>query len=152
MRLSTDASVVIDRPRAEVFAQLVTDEALVRHCRKWGPFAAIESARTEGELREGALRQVRMSDGMELEETITEWIEPRCHGYRWSDPPKPLGLLVKQADGLWLFDEVGPGRTQVTWRYTFTFRSPIFWPVGKALLTGFRGWMQASLDHARAAL
>ena len=152
MRLSTEASVTIPRPQSEVFDHLVQDEALVRYCRSWGPFAAIDEARTEGARREGATRHVRMSDGMALEETITEWVEPARHGYRWGPPPKPLGLLIRQADGLFLFEEAGPGQTKVTWRYTFTFRSPVLWPVGKGLLAGFRRWMQAGLDNAQTAL
>ncbi|MFT5356761.1 MAG: hypothetical protein ACI9KE_003987 [Polyangiales bacterium] len=152
MRLTTEAHVTIPRPRAEVFDHLVQDEALVRYCLKRGPFAAIENVATAGPLRVGALRQVRMSDGMALEETITEWSVPECHGYQWSDPPKPLGLLVKRAHGLWLFEAISDGATRVTWRYTLTFHSPLFYPVAKALLFGFRGWMQASLDNAQAGL
>jgi uncharacterized protein YndB with AHSA1/START domain len=152
MRLTTEAHVTIPRPREEAFAHLTHDETLVRYCLKKGPFAAIEEATTAGPLQVGALRQVRMSDGMVLEETITEWTVPECHGYQWSDPPKPLGLLVKKGHGLWLFEALGDEATKVTWRYTLTFRSRLLYPVGKALSFGFRGWMQASLDNARAGI
>lgn len=152
MQLSTEARVTIARPRPEVFAHLTQDETLVRYCRKKGPFAAIDEAKSAGPLDVGVLRHVRMSDGMALEETITEWSVPECHGYQWSDPPKPLGLVVKKAHGLWLFDAVGESATRVTWRYTLSFRSPLIYPVAKVLLIGFRGWMQASLDNARSGI
>ena len=150
MHVSAEAHVTILRPRAEVFAHLTLDEAFVRYCRKKGPFAGIDEAKTEGPLQLGARRQVRMSDGMTLEETITEWNVPEHHGYQWSDPPKPLGLLIKKAHGLWRFEARGDNVTQVTWRYTLTLRSPLFYPIGKALSVGFRGWMQASLVNAHA--
>ena len=152
MRLTTEAHVIIPRPRAEVFAHLAQDKALVRYCRKRGPFAAIEEAVTHGPYQVGARRRVRMSDGMSMEETITEWTVPVQHGYRWSDPPKPLGLIVDKAHGLWLFEAHGDGATKVTWRYTLTIRSRLLYPLAKALVLGFRGWMQASLNNARAGV
>lgn len=151
MQLTAQAQVTIRRPRSEVFTHLTQDEALVRYCQKKGPFAGIEEATTMGPHQVGALRQVRMSDGISLEETLTEWTVPECHGYQWSNPPKPLGLLVKKAHGLWHFAAVGEN-THVTWRYTLTFRSKLFYPLARLLLVGFQSWMQASLDNARAGI
>lgn len=152
MHLSTEAQVTISRPRAEVFALLTQDEALMRYCQKKGPFAGIEEATSVKPLEVGSLRQVRMSDGMALVETISEWTVPEWHGYQWSDPPKPLGFLVKKAHGLWHFEAIGDNVTKVTWRYTLTFHSRLIYPVAKVLLRGFRGWMQASLNNARAGI
>lgn len=152
MHLTTEAHATLPRPRAEIFAHLTRDETFERYFQKKGPFAGIKEAKSAGPLDVGVLRHVRMSDGMALEETITEWSVPECHGYQWSNPPMPLGLLVNKAHGLWLFDALGENSTRVTWRYTLTFRSPLAYPVAKVLLIGFRGWMQAGLDNAQAGI
>lgn len=148
MRLSTGAHVDIPRPREEAFDALVTDEALSAYCKKRGPFAGIARAETDSPPAIGARRTITMTDGMVLEETITALERPSRHAYAWSDPPMPLGALIRKAEGDWTFEARGASTTHIRWRYTFTFRSRLLWPVAKPLVLGFRGWMQASLDRA----
>lgn len=150
MFVHTHAEVTIPSPREEVFDRLTADASLVRICQRHGPFAAIDRAETHGALETGARRTVTMSDGMVLQERILELTRPERHEYEWRDPPMPLGALIRGARGLWRFREASDATTVVTWRYTFELRSRLLRPAGVLLVRGFRGWMQAALDRARA--
>jgi len=149
MFLHTEAEVVIAAPRDEVFDRLTTDDALSRYCKKRGPFAAIERAKTQGPVETGAERTITMGDGMVLQERILELTRPERHEYEWRDPPLPLGALIRSARGCWRFRDAGERTTAVSWHYTFELTSRFLRPAGKLLVGGFRGWMQAALDRAR---
>lgn len=149
MKVHAEAEATIPGTREAVFDRLTTDEALSRLCLRRGPFAAIQHAETHGVLETGARRTVTMSDGMVLEETIVDLTRPERHVYEWRDPPLPLGALIRGARGSWTFREAGAD-TRVTWSYALELRSAWLRPLGALLVPGFRGWMQAALDRARA--
>lgn len=149
--MTTEAEITVERPREEVFDAYIRDDALVAFCRKVGPFAAIDELTTHGEMKAGARRSVRMSDGLELEEIIADHVHPSVHAYGWRDPAGPLGALVRKADAEWRFEPHGGG-TRIVWQYAFTLRSPLLWPVGRLVASGFRRWMQAALERGKTAI
>jgi hypothetical protein len=67
---------------------------------------------------------VRLSDGSEAPEQITEYDRPWYFAYRVG-PFDPLhGLVAAHADGAWWFAGVGEHRTHIRWSYTFALRGP----------------------------
>ena len=106
MRLRARATVLIDRPRAEVYDFAVAGENLSRVLQKLGPIPGIESMEIAGggPLVTGALRRVSMSDGSVIEEEVLELSRPRLHRYRWLRGLRPpFSLLVRSGEACWTF-------------------------------------------------
>ncbi len=100
----------------------------------------------------GVRRRVKMTDGMELVETIEQHEPLKVHGYFWGEGPKPpLSFLVSKAVAQWDFNATDQG-TLVNWTYDFTLTSPIVWPLAKPIFLRFQTWMNSGLARAQAAL
>jgi len=152
--ISTSASVLIPRPREEVFARATDSTNTPQTLRQSGPFAGIRKVEMhEGQsLAKGSRRRVFMTDGTVLEEVILDYDPPLRHRYRWTGGAKfPFSLLVRSGTGNWDFIEA-EGGTRVVWTYTFGLTSPLAYPFAIPIVLLFKGWLQKGLDAVRDEL
>lgn len=64
-----------------------------------------------------------------------------------------FGMLVHEAFGEWNFQDTGPGRSTIMWRYTFAATEPLFRPVLWVILNGFyKGFMKSALARFQASI
>ena len=151
--ISTSASVLIPRPRDEVFA-VVTDGTNATLLRPRGPFAGISKVEMhEGQtLATGSKRRVIMTDGSVLEEEILAFDPPVRYRYGWTGGVKfPFSLLVRSGGGNWDFAEEAGG-TRIVWTYTFGLTSPLAYPLAVPIAQLFKGWLQQGLDALRSEI
>jgi uncharacterized protein YndB with AHSA1/START domain len=152
--ISTSASVLIPRPREEVFALATDDTNAPETLRSRGPFAGITKVEMhEGQsLAKGSRRRVTMTDGTVFEEVILDYDPPVRHRYRWTGGAKlPFSLLVRSGTGNWDFTET-KGGTRIVWTYTFGLTSPLAYPLALPIVWLFKGWLQQGLEAIRAEL
>ncbi len=152
MKVSTAASIVIARPREEVFDLCTKDDTPERFLRPLGPIAGVaKSEMHEGEiLRTGAQRTMTLTDGSVLEEVILDYTPPMRHQYRWVGGIKPpFSWLVRSGTGRWDFTEVEDG-TRIDWGYTFELRSALAYPLTLPILSLFKRWLAQSLNAIAA--
>ena len=151
MRLSESAGIEIAKPQAEVFEYLTT--AFHEFLKAWLIYPAVESvAMTGDELAVGAKRAVYLSDGGELPETITRHEPPTRHSYTWQGGVTfPNSILIISGGGDWRFSG-SDHATRVRWTYSFELTSPLWWPVGKPMMIGYREWMIRGLGRAKSIL
>ncbi|MGB8224471.1 MAG: SRPBCC family protein [Polyangiales bacterium] len=151
---STSTSIVIPRPRDEVFAFATDSANAPRTIRPRGPFAGISKIEMyEGQsLAKGSKRRIFMTDGAVLDEVILDYDPPVRYGYGWTGGVKPpFSLLVRSGGGNWDFTET-EGGTRIVWTYTFDLTSPLAYPLAMPILWLFKGWLQQGLDAIRAEL
>ncbi len=149
--ISTSASVVIPRPRDEVFAFATDSTNTPRTIRARGPFPGITKMEMrEGQvLAKGALRNVYTTDGACLEETILAYDPPLKHSYGWEGGAKPpFSWIVKSGRGNWDFTETSGG-TRIVWTYTFGLTSALAYPLAAPIAWLFKGYLQQGLDAIR---
>ncbi len=154
MQISTSASVLIPRPREEVFARATDSTNTPQTLRSRGPFAGISKVEMhEGQtLAKGSRRRVFMTDGTVLEEVILDYDPPVRHRYRWTGGAKfPFSLLVRSGTGNWDFIET-EGGTRIVWTYTFGLTSPLAYPIAVPIVLCFKRWLQQGLDAIRTEL
>jgi len=99
MNISTSTSIVIPRPREEVFTFACSNDTYERTLRPRGLIAGIDKAEMfEGHaLAEGSWRRISMTDGSVLDEVILEYAPPSKHRYRWTSWQKQ-GLQAIRAE------------------------------------------------------
>lgn len=138
MQIQTQVSIDIARGREEVFAFAAVTENLPKIFPGKGPIPGILSADVVGggEVKPGTVRHVRMSDGVELDETFTEFQRPSGYAYRMSRLRPPLSYLVKVADGRWVYSGEG-ANTHITWTYTTTLTTALVAPLAALLVKVF---------------
>jgi len=154
MHISTSTSIVIPRPREEVFAFSCRNDTYERNLRPLGPVAGVQTAEFfEGHsLAEGSKRRITLTDGSVLEEVILDYAPPTKHRYRWSKGLKgPFAFLVRSGTGSWDFTEVDAG-TRIDWGYDFELKSPLVYPLAMPIMLLFRAWLDQSLKAIRAEL
>lgn len=152
MKVSTATSIVIARPREEVFDLCTKDDTRERFLRPLGPIAGVaKSEMHEGEvLKTGAHRTITMTDGVVLEEVILDYTRPVRHQYRWVGGLKPpFSWLVRSGTGCWDFTEVEDG-TRIEWSYVFELRSPLAYPAALPILSLFNRWLVQGLNAIAA--
>jgi hypothetical protein len=152
--ISTSAWVVIPRPRDEVFLVATDSDNAPEVIRASGPFAGIAKIEMHAghTLEKGAHRDIFMTDGSVLEETIFEYDPPVRHSYGWAGGVKPpFSWVVRSGGGTWDFTEVDGG-TRIVWTYTFGLTSPLAYPFALPLTWLFKGWLQQGLDAVRAKI
>lgn len=150
--ISTSASVLIPRPRDEVFARATDSTNTSEILSSRGPFAGITKVEmNEGQaLATGSKRRVFMTDGTVLEEVILAFDPPVRYRYGWKGGAKfPFSLLVRSGTGDWGFTEE-QGGTRIVWTYTFGLTSPLAYPLAVPIARLFKGWLQQGLDALRA--
>jgi hypothetical protein len=137
MNINTSASVIINRPREDVFA-LATDHAVIPELfRGFGPIPAIEKiSMIEGSgLTAGSVRLVENSDGSKLRERIVLFNPPREQQYILESGFRPpFSLLVSSGQGHWTFNRSSNG-TLVTWNFSFTLTHPLAYPMAMQVAT-----------------
>ena len=152
--ISTSASIVIPRPREEVFAFATDSTNAPQTIRSRGPFAGISKIEMyEGQsLAKGSKRRIFMTNGAVLEEVILDYDPPLRHRYGWTGGVKPpYPLLVRSGSGNWDFTETDGG-TRIVWTYTFALTSPLAYPLAIAIAWLFKGWLQQGLNAMRTEL
>ena len=60
-------------------------------------------------------------------------------------------MIVAGGSGFWRFEDDADG-TLVEWTYTFELTSPLWWPVAKLLMAGYKHWMRRGLRTAKGLL
>lgn len=154
MNISTSSSVVIPKPREEVFDFCCRNETFEQHLGPRLPVAGVQRVEFfEGDsLAVGGRRRVELTDGGVLEEAVLEYAPHRTHSYRWTTGLKgPFALLVRSGTGTWAFSDVAGG-TRVDWGYEFELKSGIFYPLALPIMPLFRAWLKQSLESIRNAL
>lgn len=152
MELSTETSIVIPRPRGEVFDFCTDDDNTARTLRPLGPIAGVAKVEMhEGQsLETGAHRTITMTDGVVLEEEILDYTRPTRHQYRWVGGIKPpFSWLVRSGTGCWEFSEVSGG-TRIVWSYVFELRSALAYPLALPIISLFKRWMAQGLGAIAA--
>ena len=154
MNVSTSASIVVPKPRDEVFEFCCRNDTFERHLGPKGPIAGVRKLEfPPGQsLTAGAHREITLTDGSVLDEVVLDYEPSTLHRYQWSKGLKgPFAMLVRSGTGAWRFSDV-PGGTQVEWGYDFTLKSPLAYPLALPIMPIFRGWLVQSLESIRAEL
>jgi hypothetical protein len=154
MNISTSASIVIPRPRPEVFAFACDNATYEQTLRPRGLIAGIDKADMfEGHaLAEGSWRRISLTDGSVIDEVILDYDPPVKHRYRWTEGIKPpFSFLVRSGTGCWDFSEVDGG-TRIDWSYVFELKSPLAYPALLLIVPLFRGWLKQGLEAIRSEL
>ena len=148
MNITTSASIVIPRPREEVFDFCCRNDTYARHLRARGPVAGVQRAEFfDGHsLKAGDHRRIALTDGSVLDEEILDYAPPALHRYRWSKGLRgPFALLVRSGTGTWDFSEV-EGGTRIDWGYDFALKSALAYPLALPIMPLFRAWLKRSLE------
>lgn len=113
---------------AEAIAQATPKESYdisgpvdpTRFYPKFGPLPAVVEVRNQSGTWDtpGRTRQLMLSDGGHVIETITDAASPNLFAYELSDFQKLFGALVSGARAEWRFERVAGG-TRISWTYTF---------------------------------
>jgi hypothetical protein len=154
MKLKAAVAAEIRETPDAVFEYLTSADNYATLLKPLFPLAGIQSVELidANAPAVGVRRRVRMTDGMELVETIDHHEPSTVHGYSWGEGLRPpLSLIVSQAVARWDFSETDSG-TMVNWTYDFTLTSPLVWPLAKPIFLRFRTWMDAGLRRAQSTL
>ncbi len=154
MNVSTSASIIVPKPRDEVFEFCCRNDTFERHLRPKGPIAGVRKSEfLPGEsLSAGAHRQITLTDGSVLEEVVLDYAPSTLHRYQWSKGLKgPFALLVRSGTGAWRFSDVSGG-TKIEWGYDFALKSPLAYPLALPIMPIFKGWLMQSLESIRTEL
>ena len=87
---------------------------------KHGPLPAVVGVRNQtGPWNTvGQSRQLQLSDGGTVVETITHANSPSYFSYELTNFTKLFGVLVEKARAEWSFERIAEG-TSITWKYSF---------------------------------
>ena len=151
MDLSTSASIEVGRPRRQVFDYFTVEFA--DFLKPWLLYPGITGSIVHGgPTSVGSRRTIELSDGGVLDETIVRHGPGEEHSYEWTGGVAfPNSLIVHGGAGSWTFDEVFHG-TRVWFSDTFTLTSPLWWPIGRLMMAGYRMWMVKGLNRGKARL
>lgn len=158
---SAEVSTTAAASLAQVWAIFVPIDLAQVFPRGSGPIPAVvgTSDQTGPWDVVGSARRVRLADGTSVREEILA-SEP-CDGaapsggrarfaYRVGGFSGPLAALTTAAFGEWTFVETAPGRTLITWRYTFVPRSALMAAPLSALIALFwRTYMRRGIENVR---
>ncbi|MFN3627998.1 MAG: SRPBCC family protein [Parvibaculum sp.] len=158
---STEVSTTASASLAQVWAVFVPIDLAQVFPKGSGPIPAV--LRTSDQTGPwdvvGSARRVRLADGTAVREEILA-SEP-CDGaaptngrarfaYRVGGFTGPLATLTSAAFGEWTFIEAAPGRTEISWRYTFVPRSALMAAPLSALIALFwRTYMRRGIENVR---
>jgi len=150
MSVDVQASVGIQRPRAEVFAAAAGEtDNLARYFTGFAPLIpGIRAARLLDATApaEGVRRRVELSDGTSIVERITAFEAPSVHAYDMAEMNPLQRLICTNMVSRWTFSDAGAG-TRVVWDYRIEPRTalhtPLAWVVGRL----FERAMQRCLNN-----
>lgn len=147
-------SIVMGAARSKTFEYVVPID-LPSIFTGYGPLPAVKGTKDETGGWDGAgqSRTIILADDSTAREQLTRYEAPEYFSYVVSDFTGPFRLLVASANGEWWFEEKGPKRTRVSWRYAFNPRSPLVLPV-LWFMTRFlwRDYMAQALSLAKQKL
>jgi hypothetical protein len=152
MEVSTSVVIEIERPREELFARLGSSDELPNFIVPKGPIPGIKKAYIVGggELKQGAIRRLVMTDGVPLDEEFLAFEPPRKVHYRLKGFRGPLALIAKHCEGQWVFSPLGHG-TRISWTFTAHLTSPVVAPAAIPLIKVFmKQAMEASLQTLKS--
>jgi uncharacterized protein YndB with AHSA1/START domain len=156
VHIEARAQVQIAAPPDTVFDVGADYRSFARFMHGYGPIPGITSARMHGDAAPaaGARRDIHMSDGSTVEEVILAFDRPSQHRYRWVRPPAPpFSLVVRVAEGEWLFEPAQGGReTRLIWTYGFELTSALAYPAALILRAVFARWMRQNLERLRTLI
>ncbi len=127
---SVTVSLVVATPQQWTWDILVPIDP-ARFYPKFGPLPAVIGVKKQTGPWDvvGSSRELQLSDGGTVTETITDVRAPSFHGYRLTEFTKLFGRLVDYAHSEWEFAPEQRGTT-VTWTYTFVAKKRWGWLVG----------------------
>ncbi len=99
--------------------------------RGYGPLPAVTEVKDQTGAWDaaGQTRTIILSDGSSAQESLTKYEHPDYFSYTVSGFTGALGLLATSANGEWWFRAAPPGKTRIEWRYEFSARSALVWPI-----------------------
>ncbi|MDP1872650.1 SRPBCC family protein [Phenylobacterium sp.] len=158
---SAQVTTAATAPLAQVWAVFVPIDLAEVFPKGSGPIPAV--LRTGGQTGAwdvvGSARQVHLADGSAVREEILA--SDPCDGaapsggrarfaYRVGGFSGPLARLTEAAFGEWTFVEVAPGRTEISWRYTFVPRSALMAaPLSLLIALFWRTYMRRGIENVR---
>jgi hypothetical protein len=154
MPITAYAEITIPREREAVFrAAAGRAEDLPKLFPGLPPLVpAIVEARIEGggPQREGAVRELRLSDGSRVKERIVAYEAPSRHAYDMLEMNALQRLLCTNMEADWRFDDQG-GATRIRWTYLIHDRSLLLLPVARLMALVFERAMKRSLARVAEA-
>jgi hypothetical protein len=109
------------------------------------------SGATGAWAKAGEKRQLTLTDGSRVEETLVE-ISPAGYAYRVTNFTGPFKFLVKEANASFAVEPRRDG-AMLTWTYEFLPSSAIASPIISFLVdTGWNDWMDAALERLKDAI
>ena len=147
-------STTIRASLEHVFDFVVAEDVLPKVLLGYGPLPAVSSTSDlHGRWDQpGSYRTVHLADGNTAREEVTDYQRPGYFAYQISNFTFALRHLATKGQGQWWFRSTSEG-TSVRWRYTYTSRSVLTYP----LLWGFaqwfwRGYMRVGLKATKQQL
>ncbi|MDP3382237.1 MAG: SRPBCC family protein [Phenylobacterium sp.] len=158
---SAEASTTVAASLAKVWAIFVPIDLAQLFPTGSGPIPAVvgTSDQTGPWDVVGSARRVRLADGTSVREEILA--SAPCDGaapsggrarfaYRVNGFSGPLAALTTAAFGEWTFVEAAPGRTEISWRYTFVPRSGLMAvPLSALIVLFWRTYMRRGIENVR---
>ncbi len=149
MSIEFSCTVVVPRPRSEVFAEATDITIFHRYFTGYPPLIPRV---TSGSMDDGAVpgvgatRTVKLGDGSVIRERITAWTPGVLHGYEMAEMNALQRLLVTNMIAEWRFED-DPSGTRVTWGYAFFAKGPVRRPVVWVMSRLFGAAMQRCLEN-----
>ncbi|MGJ0118762.1 SRPBCC family protein [Williamsia sp. MIQD14] len=136
-------------PPSTAFTSTIPIELPVLFDRWYGPIPPIREVRdqTGPWTTAGRRRTVFLTGGGSMQEELTSVDDPASFAYRLSGVTGAMAPLIDHIDGLWRFDDAGPGATTVTWSWTIHPRSALLRPAVVAFGRLWRGYAGRSLEQ-----
>ena len=121
MTLHLEASRTVPGNVDDAFAQVLAAPLEQLFRRRYAAIAPISAVYgQDGEWGSaGQIRTIALSDGGELQETLTEVDEPSSFAYTISVARGPNRFLIGGVVGRWSFESAGTG-TRITWSWEVT--------------------------------
>ncbi len=141
LELTCEASYAASTERLWAF---LTDNANLPTFIGFGPIPGIVGARwlTQGEIRLGAVREIRNTDGSTHREEVVTFEPGRAYEDRIDEFSSPLRWLVRQCSDRFEFEKTGSG-AKLRRSFRIELRSPLLMPVALVL----RGFMRKAIDR-----
>ncbi|MDO8900242.1 MAG: SRPBCC family protein [Phenylobacterium sp.] len=158
---SAQVSTAASASLAQVWAAFVPIDLAQVFPRGSGPIPAVVGTRDQTGPWDvvGSARQVHLADGTSVREEIlasdpSDGAAPSGgrarFAYRVDGFTGPLAALTDAAFGEWTFVETAPGRTEITWRYTFVPRSSLMAaPLSVIIALFWRTYMRRGIENVR---
>ena len=144
--------VVVEQSRAipvavpEAFAKTLPMPLPTLFSHWYGPIPPIKAVRDQtGDWSAvGQTRNVDLTGGGGMRETLTRVDAPHAFGYTLTDVRGAMAPLIDHVEGLWAFSEHGTG-TKVSWQWTLYPKSALTAPALPVFARIWRGYANQAL-------